>query len=92
MGAEYALWSSRAGSVSTQDAQTRSVLEQLIEALADPGAIHPATAAMVIAQCSVLLDALPVTERDRGSAFNGQLTVIDEVPPLLGRAHRARLL
>jgi hypothetical protein len=85
MGAEYALWSSRAGSASTRDAQTRSMLEQLIEALADPGAIHPATAAMVTAQCRVLLDALPVTERDR-------LTVIDEVPPVLGRAHGVRLL
>jgi hypothetical protein len=92
MGEEYALWSSRTGSLAARDTQTRSVLEQLIEALSDSGEIHAATAAMVTAHSRALLAALPATGRVRGSAFNGRLTVIDEIPPGLGRGHRVHLL
>ncbi|PTL73150.1 hypothetical protein C1I63_09995 [Rathayibacter caricis DSM 15933] len=54
------------------------MLESLIDAFTDPGAVDPAAAAMLVRRCRALLDADASDGRIRGTAFDGRLTVIED--------------
>ncbi|QHC60141.1 hypothetical protein [Rathayibacter sp. VKM Ac-2760] len=54
------------------------MLEDLLAALHEPGAIHSAVAAAVCDACRTMLDVLPLAERLRGHVSDGRIMVVVE--------------
>jgi hypothetical protein len=79
-----------ASSQGTEDAE--NALALLLDALEDPGSIHPGLAALVAGHARGLLLRDDPNSSLRGTAFNGRITAIDGLPVPVGGEHRRQLL
>lgn len=77
---------------SNERLHTERVLEQLLEVLSEPGAIHAGLATLVTEHARILLRQSTAQRPARGTAFNGKLTAIEGQPAVSRAEERLTLL